>query len=43
MGLQPFRAVAERGRGLLADIGDPDVSWTKDLIAQRRGEAAREG
>jgi AbrB family looped-hinge helix DNA binding protein len=41
--LQPFRAAAERGRGLLADVGDPDVSWTEDLIAQRRGEAASEG
>ncbi len=41
--LQPFRAAAERGRGLLADVGDPDVSWTEDLIAQRRAEAAREG
>jgi AbrB family looped-hinge helix DNA binding protein len=41
--LQPFRAAAERGRGLLANVGDPEVSWTEDLIAQRRREAAREG
>ncbi|MFI5003456.1 MAG: AbrB/MazE/SpoVT family DNA-binding domain-containing protein [Solirubrobacterales bacterium] len=41
--LQPFRAVVERTRGLLADVGDPGVSWTDDLIAERRREAVREG
>jgi AbrB family looped-hinge helix DNA binding protein len=40
--LRPFRAVAEASRGMLADVGDPNVSWTDELIAERRAEAARE-
>jgi AbrB family looped-hinge helix DNA binding protein len=40
--LQPFRVAAERSRGMLADVGDPAVSWTDDLIAERRREARRE-
>jgi AbrB family looped-hinge helix DNA binding protein len=42
MKLQPFRAAAELSRGMLAGVGDPDVSWSEELIAERRAEAARE-
>ncbi len=42
MKLQPFRAAAERSQGMLANVGDPNVSWTDELIAERRAEAARE-
>jgi hypothetical protein len=38
----PFREVAERGRGLLADLLLADVSAVDELIAERRREAARE-
>jgi AbrB family looped-hinge helix DNA binding protein len=40
--LRPYRAVAEHGRGLLADVAPPDQSLVDELIAERRHEAARE-
>lgn len=40
--LRPYRAVAEQGRGLLAELAGPEVSMTDDLIAERRAEASRQ-
>ncbi len=40
--LRPYRAVAEAGRGMLAELARPDDSMVDDLIAERRAEAARE-
>jgi len=39
--LRPYRSVADRHRGILADLGAG--SMVDDLIAERREEAAREG
>jgi AbrB family looped-hinge helix DNA binding protein len=41
--LRPFRAVAKRGRGLLAEPAPADRSMVDELLAERRREAAREG
>lgn len=40
--LRPYRAVAERNRGLLADLAPSDTSMVDELLAERRREAERE-
>jgi AbrB family looped-hinge helix DNA binding protein len=40
--LQPFRAAAERTRGLLRELTPYEGSAVDDLLAERRAEAARE-
>jgi AbrB family transcriptional regulator (stage V sporulation protein T) len=40
--LRPYRAVAEQGRGLLAELAPADRSMVDELLAERRREAARE-
>ncbi|MEJ7798785.1 MAG: AbrB/MazE/SpoVT family DNA-binding domain-containing protein [Solirubrobacteraceae bacterium] len=40
--LRPYRAVADKSRGLLADLAPDDVSMVDELLAERRAEAARE-
>jgi bifunctional DNA-binding transcriptional regulator/antitoxin component of YhaV-PrlF toxin-antitoxin module len=40
--LQPYRAIAERGRGLLRDLEPPGASVVDELLAERRAEVARE-
>jgi AbrB family looped-hinge helix DNA binding protein len=40
--LRPYRAVAEQGRGLLAQLEPADRSMVDELLAERRREAARE-
>ncbi len=40
--LRPYRAVADRNRGLLSDIAPPEESLVDELLAERRREAARE-
>jgi len=39
--LRPYRSVADRNRGLLADLA-PGVSMVDELLAERRQEAERE-
>ena len=39
--LRPYRAVAERNRGMLARIAPDDESLVDELLAERRHEAAR--
>jgi AbrB family looped-hinge helix DNA binding protein len=41
MKLTPWKTVVENAVGMFAHI-DPGVSWTDELIAERRAEAARE-
>lgn len=40
--LRPYRLVAERGRGLLADLAPAGESMVDELLAERRREAADE-
>jgi AbrB family looped-hinge helix DNA binding protein len=40
--LRPYRAVAEKTLGMLADLAPADVSMVDELISERRQEAARE-
>jgi AbrB family looped-hinge helix DNA binding protein len=40
--LRPYRAVAERSRGMLARIAPAEESMVDELLAERRREAARE-
>lgn len=40
--LRPYRAVAERNRGMLADLAPAEESLVDELLAERRREAARE-
>jgi AbrB family looped-hinge helix DNA binding protein len=40
--LRPYRAIAEQGRGLLAELARADQSMVSELLAERRREAARE-
>ena len=40
--LRPYRAVAKRGLGLLADLAPRGGSMVDELIAERRAEARRE-
>ena len=40
--LRPFRAVAEKTLGVLADLAQADESMVDELIAERRRETARE-
>ena len=40
--LRPYRAIANRGLGLLADLAPGEGSMVDELIADRRAEARRE-
>ena len=40
--LRPYRAVANQGLGLLADLAPGGDSMVDEVIAERRGEARRE-
>jgi hypothetical protein len=40
--LRPYRSVAERHRGMLADLSSSGESLVDELVAERRREAARE-
>lgn len=40
--LRPYRAIADRNRGLLAGLAGSDVSLADELAQERRREAARE-
>jgi len=40
--LRPYRAVANQGLGLLADLAPGGDSMVDELIAERRAEARRE-
>jgi AbrB family looped-hinge helix DNA binding protein len=40
--LRPYRSVADRNRGMLADLAPTGESMVDELIAERRSEAARE-
>ncbi len=40
--LRPYRAIADRNRGLLADLAGSGVSLAEELAQERRREAARE-
>lgn len=40
--LRPYRSIAQRGRGLLAEIAPRDRSLVDELLADRHREAARE-
>lgn len=40
--LRPYRAVADRNRGVLADIAPAEESLVDELLSERRREAARE-
>jgi AbrB family looped-hinge helix DNA binding protein len=39
--LRPYRAVADQGRGLLAELAPTGESMVDELLAERRTEAAR--
>lgn len=40
--LRPYRAVAQQGLGVLADLAPGGGSMVDELIAERRAEARRE-
>jgi AbrB family looped-hinge helix DNA binding protein len=40
--LRPYRSVADRNRGLLADLLPAGTSMVEELLAERRREAADE-
>lgn len=40
--LRPYRSVADRNRGMLADIAPAGESLVEELLAERRREVARE-
>jgi AbrB family looped-hinge helix DNA binding protein len=40
--LRPYRSVADQGRGMLAGLAPEGESMVDELLAERRGEAARE-
>lgn len=40
--LRPYRAIAQQGRGLWADLAPGTTSLSEELIADRRAEAAQE-
>jgi AbrB family looped-hinge helix DNA binding protein len=41
--LRPYSAVAHESRGMLAQLEPADDSFVDELLAERRGEVAREG